>query len=406
MTFLAIILLFCVPLSYADGNSFTVNVPNDEGGYTAIVITQSGDGYTGPQGEYYANFPSVPQLQTVYGLNAPGSAVVTNTYDEPAATITVTIAPPALPVYVQPDPPAPDYIWTPGYWAYDSFFEDYYWVPGTWVTAPEPGLLWTPGYWSWREGIFVYNDGYWGHHVGFYGGINYGHGYEGNGFSGGHWDNDVFVNKTINTNVSNVTNVTNVTNINNTTIINNTSSFNGGPGGTQAQPTVVEQAAMKEQHIPPTTVQIMHVHMAAQNPVLRASVNHGKPAVAATIKPGVFKGHGVVAAKAAGAFYSNTKPIKSGTSRISGGASASRHSEAIPMEHTTAEAVHVQTAHVEATPHGATHTAVSHEGASQEHKTPAHVQTKPKTKPKIKKSVPEKPKVNPDGTPIKNPQGS
>ena len=32
--------------------------------------------------------------------------------------ISVSIAPPVLPVYVQPVCPAPGYIWTPGYWAY------------------------------------------------------------------------------------------------------------------------------------------------------------------------------------------------------------------------------------------------------------------------------------------------
>src|SRR5580704_16745231 len=60
--------------------------------------------------------------------------------------VSVSVAPPALPVYTQPICPAPGYIWTPGYWAY-SDDGGYYWVPGTWVEAPEVGLLWTPGYW-------------------------------------------------------------------------------------------------------------------------------------------------------------------------------------------------------------------------------------------------------------------
>ena len=33
--------------------------------------------------------------------------------------------------------PAPDYLWSPGYWAWGG--EDYYWVPGTWVMPPQPG---------------------------------------------------------------------------------------------------------------------------------------------------------------------------------------------------------------------------------------------------------------------------
>src|SRR5690242_9516093 len=68
--------------------------------------------------------------------------------------VSVTFAPPALPVYVQPLPPGPNYIWTPGYWAWDPDY-GYYWVPGTWVLAPYPGWLWTPGYWAWDDGVYV-----------------------------------------------------------------------------------------------------------------------------------------------------------------------------------------------------------------------------------------------------------
>lgn len=55
--------------------------------------------------------------------------------------ISVSVAPPVLPVYVQPPIPGPGYIWTPGYWAWEEDVADYYWVPGAWVPAPEPGLL-------------------------------------------------------------------------------------------------------------------------------------------------------------------------------------------------------------------------------------------------------------------------
>ena len=63
--------------------------------------------------------------------------------------ISITVGPPALPVYEQPPCPAEGYIWTPGYWAYDYDGGDYYWVPGTWVEPPQVGFLWTPGYWGW-----------------------------------------------------------------------------------------------------------------------------------------------------------------------------------------------------------------------------------------------------------------
>ncbi|MBF0493714.1 MAG: hypothetical protein HQL28_01115 [Candidatus Omnitrophica bacterium] len=51
----------------AQGESFTVNVPNYKGGYTPITLTRSGSGFTGPQGEYYAEFPKIKQLKEMYG---------------------------------------------------------------------------------------------------------------------------------------------------------------------------------------------------------------------------------------------------------------------------------------------------------------------------------------------------
>ena len=46
--------------------SFTVNIANAQGGYTAVIIKRSGNGFVGPQGEYYAEFPKVSQLQAMY----------------------------------------------------------------------------------------------------------------------------------------------------------------------------------------------------------------------------------------------------------------------------------------------------------------------------------------------------
>src|SRR5581483_6665422 len=96
--------------------------------------------------------------------------------------VSVNIAPPPLLGYEQPPIPGDDYVWTPGYWAWDPDVEDYYWVPGTWVLAPEPGFYWTPGYWAWVASYYVWHPGYWGPHVGYYGGINYGFGYFGHGY--------------------------------------------------------------------------------------------------------------------------------------------------------------------------------------------------------------------------------
>jgi hypothetical protein len=47
-------------------NSFTVNVPNNKGGYTAVTLKRSGTGFTGPQGEYYSEFPRIEQLKVMY----------------------------------------------------------------------------------------------------------------------------------------------------------------------------------------------------------------------------------------------------------------------------------------------------------------------------------------------------
>ncbi len=46
---------------------FTVDVPTYRGGFTKVIIRRSGDGFIGPMGEYYADFPSLQQLQNLYG---------------------------------------------------------------------------------------------------------------------------------------------------------------------------------------------------------------------------------------------------------------------------------------------------------------------------------------------------
>ncbi len=216
--------------------------------------------------------------------------------------ISVRIGPPALPVYEQPLCPGAGYLWTPGYWAW-SDDDGYYWVPGTWVEAPEPGFLWTPGYWGWNDGLYVWNAGYWGPQIGFYGGINYGFGYGGNGFYGGEWRGGTFFYNTAVMNV-NTTVIRNVY-VNRTVIVNNEShvAFNGGQGGVSARPTAEQESYAHERHVPPVAAQMQHEHAASQNRALFAATNHGRPAVAATARPGEFSGRGVVAAKSAGAPY-------------------------------------------------------------------------------------------------------
>src|SRR5271169_2467569 len=159
-------------------------------------------------------------------------------------SVSITLAPPALPVYEQPVLIEEGGIWAPGYWDYNQ--DGYFWVPGTWVQPPEIGLLWTPGYWGWGNGGYAWNEGYWGATVGFYGGIDYGFGYSGTGYSGGHWQGQQFY---YNSAVSHV-NVTNIHNTYSRTIVNNVNRvcFNGGKGGITAQPTAAEQAAARAPH--------------------------------------------------------------------------------------------------------------------------------------------------------------
>jgi len=230
------------------------------------------------------------------GLPASSSAQV-------AVGITVGFAPPDLPVYEQPICPEEGYIWTPGYWAWDDDEGDYYWVPGTWVLAPEVGFLWTPAYWGWGGSGFVFYEGYWGPQVGFYGGINYGYGYFGHGYEGGRWDRDHFF---YNRSVNNV-NVTIIHNVYNTTVVNERNvtrvSYNGGEGGINERPRPEEEAAARARHLPPVPDQRQHVQQARSNPQLRASVNRGKPPIAATSRPAAFNDRGVVPAREAGAVH-------------------------------------------------------------------------------------------------------
>jgi hypothetical protein len=184
-------------------------------------------------------------------------------------------------------------MWVPGYWAWDDFVQDYFWIPGTWALAPRPGLLWTPPYWGWQDGAYLFHSGYWGSHVGFYGGIAYGFGYTGSGYQGAYWNGGrVFYNRSV-TNIRNV-NVTNV--YNKTVIVNRVTnvSYNGGPGGIQARPSPIEQAAMREPRVAPTPLQQQHFQAARANRQLFTSANHGRPPIAAVPRPGQFNKQDIV----------------------------------------------------------------------------------------------------------------
>jgi len=192
-------------------------------------------------------------------------------------SVSVGFAPPVL----------PGYLWTPGYWAYDPN-GGYYWVPGTWVLAPAPGLLWTPGYWGFKEAVYLWHPGYWGTTVGFYGGVDYGFGYFGRGFEGGRWDHDRFFYNRAVANLGSVS-ITNVyTQPAHEHAFDGHVSYNGGPGGVRLAPTAGELAVLRAPHYAPTADQERHAQAALMTPSLRATVNHGRPPIAAAPRPAAF----------------------------------------------------------------------------------------------------------------------
>jgi hypothetical protein len=214
----------------------------------------------------------------------------------------VNFGPPALPYYTQPPCPAPGYIWTPGYWAWDPAY-GYFWVPGTWVPAPFIGALWTPGYWGWGGRGYLWHPGYWGYAVGFYGGIYYGFGYTGYGYHGGYWRHNRFyynrsVNRIVGRNFRHV-----YSRRVNDRFRNRRISYNGGRGGINVRPTRRQLAAARRRRSGPISQQVRQQRFARSNPAQRARVNHGRPGIAATRRPGAFRGRDVVRATRAGAPY-------------------------------------------------------------------------------------------------------
>ncbi|RDI99809.1 hypothetical protein DVT68_02950 [Dyella solisilvae] len=197
--------------------------------------------------------------------------------------VSVGFPPPPLPLYVQPAIPGPDYLWVPGYWAWDG--ADYYWVPGYWVLPPYIGALWTPPYWGWFGDVYVFHPGYWGRHVGFYGGIDYGFGYPGHGYVGGHWEHgNFYYNRSVNQiNDPRITHVYN--GVGAGSRFANRTSFNGGRGGVIARPTMEEAVAGREAHVAPVAAQQHQAEMANRDPAMRVGVNHGAPLVAGAARP-------------------------------------------------------------------------------------------------------------------------
>ena len=215
--------------------------------------------------------------------------------------------PPRLPVEHQPPIPGPGYVWTPGDWAWNGAVNDYYWTPGLWVQPPGVGLLWTPGYWGWNNSVYLFNVGYWGPAVGFYGGINYGFGYGGFGYDGGYWRGNSFY---YNRSVNNLGGARINTIYDGRVSVNRSAgraSFNGGRGGVRAQPNAGELAASRQAHSGPSASQESHALSAGLDPSMRAGVNHGHP-TAYTAGGRSGSGHGQRAATYRAAHTASRRP--------------------------------------------------------------------------------------------------
>ena len=235
-----------------------------------------------PQTGTQAGAPADPQNQASNQDNSYDPNYE-NQVDAGQQALEADTPPPPLPTYQQPEAPAPNYLWTPGYWSYSPV--GYYWVPGAWVFAPYPGALWTPAYWGFFGNRYRFYHGYWGPHIGFYGGINYGFGYTGSGYHGGYWNgNNFYYNRAVNR-----VNVTRVTNVYNRTVVVNNNynriSYNGGRGGIPVRPQPAEIAAMRGPRTPPMSAQIQNQRQAAQNRQQFYTQNKGRPAIVAAPRP-------------------------------------------------------------------------------------------------------------------------
>ena len=107
-----------------------------------------------------------------------------------------------------------------------------------------------------------------------------------------------------------------------------------------------------------TSAQTEHQQRAGKNREQLASVNHGRPAIAATAKPAEFSGRGVVAARRAGAPYkaSETKAVASHTNENK---SAGTHAAATHANDNKATGSREASTHSNASKPAATHAAAT-----------------------------------------------
>jgi hypothetical protein len=135
----------------------------------------------------------------------------------------------------------------------------------------------------------MFHPGYWGRHVGYYGGVNYGFGYMGVGFVGGLWHGHDFVYNTAVVHV-NRTVIRNTyidrTIVERNTIVNDRHvAYSGGPGGIRHEANRDERSAMNERHDAPTRMQEEHFQAARDDRGSYVKNNGGHPEHFAVDRP-------------------------------------------------------------------------------------------------------------------------
>jgi hypothetical protein len=92
------------------------------GGATGAAIGAEGEPLPGGY-RYYQDACYQPQPNGAWLAVAPEYCAPAPAYAQDSFGTAVDVAPPPLPVYDQPPIPAPGYMWTPGYSAWDSFWQ-------------------------------------------------------------------------------------------------------------------------------------------------------------------------------------------------------------------------------------------------------------------------------------------
>ncbi len=75
--------------------------------------------------------------------------------------IYVQFGPPAPIVEPVPPPPAPYYVWVPGYWRWDG--ARYVWSRGRYARPPRGYAVWAPGRWMRHGHEWYWQPGRWEH---------------------------------------------------------------------------------------------------------------------------------------------------------------------------------------------------------------------------------------------------